>query len=223
MSIDLSQIERALIQPLETTFRSFQEVLPGLAIGILVLIIGYFISSFLGFVVRKILYKINLDKRLRKEDLDDSLGHISIAKLFGTISKWSIFAVFLNQAVVFFELGVVSSALRTVISWLPNIIFAFVIIVVGLIFVDFVVHKILQLRSRYMHVIASLIKFILIFVVIFTALDQLGINIQFAQTIFLLFVGAVFLTLSLVVGIGLGFAVKDEAKGFLKFLRKRFR
>ncbi len=211
------------LQPLYQLGTNLQAILPGVIWFILILIIGYFISTFLGFLLKKILYKVNIDKKLRKLDLHDSLGDTSLAKLLGTILKWYVFILFLNEAVYFLNLGILSSFINRLVDWLPSLILSITIIIIGLVFIDFIVHKILEIKNRYVQIIANVIKAILVVVIIFTAIEQLGIKTDLAQNIFIMIVGSVLITFSLALGIGLGLSLKDELKPVIKKLKRKIR
>lgn len=213
--------QAALLQPLYNFMDNVVGIIPGLSWFIVISFIGYFVSSFIAWIVRKILYKVKFDKKLRRLDLQDSLGNVSLAKLFSKILKWYIFILFLDQAVEFLSFGAVSEFINKIVNWLPSLILSITIIIIGLLLIDFIVHKLLELKNKYIEMIANVIKGILIVVVIFTAIEQLGIKTALAQNIFLMVVGAVLITFSLAFGIGLGMSLKDEIKPFIKQYRKK--
>jgi hypothetical protein len=212
-----------LLKPLYELLGKLQLIGPGLLWAAVIIIVGYFISSFIGWLVKKILYGINLDKRLRKSDLHDSLGSISIAKLTGKIIMWYVFILFLNQAISYVALGEVSRFISKIVTWLPKLIASLIIIIIGLIIIDFIVNKLLEFRNRFIEMLASLIKAILIVVVIFTAIENLGIKTDLAQNIFLMVIAAILITLSLALGIGLGLGIKDEVKPLIQKYGKKKR
>ena len=212
-----------LIAPLYELLDKMRLIAPGLLWAAAIIAVGYFVSSFTGWAVRKILYGINVDKRLRSSDLHDSLGGISIAKLTGKIIKWYIFILFLEQGVSYVSLGEISQFIGKIVSWLPNLITSLVIIILGLMLIDFIVNKLLEFKNRFIEIIAGLIKAILIVVVVFTAIENLGIKTDLAQNIFLMVIAAILVTLSLALGIGLGLGIKEEVRPLIKKYRKKRR
>ncbi|MBD3164125.1 hypothetical protein GF323_02920 [Candidatus Woesearchaeota archaeon] len=215
--------KEVFLEPLNQLYNWLLDISPGLIWFGIIVIAGYLISAFIGWIIRKLLYKVNVDKRLRKLDLHDSIGDVSIAKLAGIILKWYIFILFLDQAVDFLDFGPLSVFISRIVSWMPSLILGVAIIIAGLILIDFIVHKMLELRNRYIKVIANIIKVILIIVVIFTAIEQLGIKTDIAKNIFLMVIGAVLITFSLALGIGLGMSLKDELRPFIKNYRKKLK
>ncbi|MFC1800582.1 hypothetical protein ACFLYT_00855 [Nanoarchaeota archaeon] len=215
--------KNGILDPIAELGQYFIYALPGIIVAVLILIVGYFISLFLGFMVRKVLYRFNLDKRLRKADLSDSIGNISLAKLFSVITRWGVFVLFLNQAASYLQLGVISDFIRRIVEWLPKFIAGLMIIILGLIFVDFIVHTILELKNKYLRLFVDLIKVTLIMIVVFTGLEQLGIELTIAKYVFLMILGAVLIAFALAVGIGMGLGLKSEARSLLKVLKKRIK
>ena len=213
----------AILQPIYTVISKVRDFLPGFMWFIVIVGTGYLVAAFVGFITRKILYKIKVDKRLRSLDLHDSLGDISIAKILSIIAKWYVFILFLDSGVDFLSLGGLSRFVNNIVDWLPAFILSLAIIIAGLILIDFIVHKMLELKNKYILLIANIIKAILIIVMIFTAIEQLGIKTDLAQNIFLMVVASILITFSLAFGIGLGLGLKEEVKPLIRKYKRKLR
>lgn len=210
-----------LMNPLVGLWNSFVEFLPGLFWAIIWAVIGWFIALFLGKLLEKLLIKLKLDKNVKKAGLTDKLGHLELSHLCGQILKWYVFVVFLGDAVALLKLGTFSALLKSFIFWLPNMILALVIIILGLLLADFVALKLEKTKLKSVRIVAVLIKVTIMFFVVIMAFKQLGLYVTIAETTFLIILSGVSLALALAVGIGFGFALKDEAKGILKDLKKK--
>ncbi|MBI2663963.1 hypothetical protein HYX10_01325 [Candidatus Woesearchaeota archaeon] len=190
--------------------------LPNLIKGSLIIIIGYFAAQIIGFIVKKALYRLNLDKRLRRADLQDSFGHVSLAKLFGTLAKWFVFFVFFAKGISFLEIGFIRILSQQLAKWTFLITINVILIVLGFVFIDFVLYKIWEIRTRYDNAVKLLARVMLVFIIIFTTLDQQGINLSFLKNIFLMVFAGLLLSISLAVGIGMGMALSKNF-GKMKF------
>ena len=221
--MDSYNISKLLLSPVETTVSALPSIGEKAAIICIIAIGGYLLSALVGWIIKKILYRVNLDKRLRKLDLHDSIGDISIAKLTGIIITWWLFAFFLDWAASFLPPSAFAIFLSRMIGWMPSLILGIAIIISGLILIDFIIHRLLELKNRYITILSNIIKVVLIVVVVFTAIDQLGIKTDIAQNIFLMIIGSVLITFSLAFGIGLGLGLKDELKPFIKKYRKKIK
>ena len=210
-----------LLEPISDLFLILQGIAPGFLKFLVVIIIGYFMGMFVGWIARRLLVTIKIDKKLRTLDLHDSMGNVSLAKIFGLIAKWYIFTLFLSHGAQYLELGYISNYVYGFAAWLPNLFVSVIVIIIGLILIDFVINKMLGLKSRYIQWVANLLKGILIVVVLFTAIEQLGVKTELAQNIFLLVLATIMFTFSLVLGIGLGIGLKDEFKPMIKKYKKK--
>ena len=198
----------------------FVQYLPSLIKGSLIIIIGYFVAQLFGFVVKKAFYKINLDKKLRKSDLDDSFGKVSLAKLFGTLTKWFIFFVFFAEGISFLEIGFLKILSQELAKWTFIITINIILIVLGFVFIDFVLYKLWEIRTKYDTTIQVSARLLLVLVIVFTTLDQQGINLSFLKNVLLLIFAAVLLSASLAIGIGLGTGLSRNVDGLFKLLKK---
>ncbi len=216
----LDIVSEEVLTKVKETYSATKAIVPRLSIALGVLIVGYFISLFLGFVTRKIVARFNLDRRLRRVDLNDTLGRVSMAKFFGIWVKWVVFFLFLVLSLTVISAGGVAFV-DPMIVWIPKLVFGISIVVFGLLLIDFITYKILDIEWKYTGAVVKFTKFFLIIVVVFTALEQIGIGFTFLKQFFLMIFGAVMLCLSLVIGIGLGFGLKDETKRILKRIRKK--
>jgi len=217
------EVYRVVQDLLSSYSTGFVEYLPNLAKGSLIIIIGYFLAQVVGFVVKKGLYKLNLDKKLRKADLEDSFGKVSLAKLFGTLAKWFVFFVFFAEGISFLEIGFIKILSQELAKWTFVITINIILIVLGFVFIDFVLYKIWEIRTKYDSAIQISARILLVLIIVFTTLDQQGINLSFLKNIFLLVFAAVLLSASLAVGIGVGTGLSRNMDSAFKFLKKRRR
>ena len=211
----------SMVNPLVEMWNGLIDLLPGLFWGIVLVIIGWFVASILGKVVEKILVKVKLDQKIKKAGLTDAIGHIELSHLAGVMLKWYIFIVFLGDAIALLKLGTMTILLGSFLFWLPNVIVALIIIILGLLLADFVTAKLEKTKVKSVRYVSVLVKVVILFFVVIMAFKQLGLYVTMAETTFLILLSGVSLALALVVGIGFGLAMRDEAKGIIKGLRKK--
>lgn len=214
----------AVLDPLYTLWLSFKTILPGLIAAIIVLIIGYFIALIIGHVVKLILEKIGLDAKLRKAKLVKNIGHTHWPNVFGEITKWYIFIIFLQVAVDLLALGTLTSLLDRFVRWLPNVIAAILIFLVGLVVAQFVEIKVSEhTQMRGMKMAGSLLKTVVLILVVVLGLKQIGVEVSLIENLILIIIAALAIGLALALGIGLGLGLKgDAARWLVDFKRKNF-
>lgn len=213
-------VRQRLLSSLSVLGNSFIDVLPGIISAGIVILIGYVFALIAGIAVRNVLYRINLDKRFRRGDLEDSLGQVSLSKLFGNIATWYVFIIFLSRAVDLLEFGILSIFLRSVVMWLPNLIAAIIMMLSGVIAADYAAERVSDIKTRHIGIVANVARWSIITVVGLIALEQIGVNVSLAKDLLLLLFGAVILAFALAIGIGFGLAIKEEARGIIRDLRK---
>ena len=216
-----NEVYRVVQELLQSYSDGFVEYLPNLTKGFLIIIIGYFIAQLVGWIVKRSLYKLNLDKQLRKADLEDSFGKVSFAKLFGTLAKWFVFFVFFAEGISFFEIGFLKILSQQLATWTFVITINIILIVIGFVFIDFVLYKVWEIRSKYDHSVQLVARILLVAIIIFTTLDQQGINFSFLKNMFFLVFAALRLSVSLAVGIGLGIGLSKNFTSVKLFNKKK--
>jgi len=206
-----------LLTPLTQIGTSFVDVLPGVLAAIVILVVGYFIAQFLGWAVEKILDKLKVGKYLiQKTSLRKIIGNFQISRFFRVLTKWYVFILFFAPAAVQVKLPAVSAFLLQIAQWVPNLIKAIIVFLIGIVIADYVAHQVIGINAKGSKIVAWSSKTLIIIVAVLIALDQLGINVGFAQNSFLIILGGIMLALA----IGFGLAIKDEARKAIQDFRK---
>ena len=214
----LQETGQALVNPLINLWNSFVDALPGIIGAIIVLILGYIVGAVIGAIVTKVLEKARLDQLIyEKTSLKQVAGQVKISDGLGILAKWYIFILFLSPAATLLNLPALSGIISEVAIWLPNLIAAVLIGLIGLIIADYVHGIIKRTSAKSAILLAGVTKIIIIIFVAMIALKQLGINLTLAENSLLIIVAGVMLALA----IGFGLALKDQAKPIIKDLLKR--
>ncbi len=212
----------ALINPIVNTWWALVRALPGIIVAIILLIIGYVISVVLGHAVRMVLEKLGVDRQLQKQKLTKAIGHTNISTILGEITKWSIFVVyFLPEIAGQLNLGVLSSLLVRFSGWVPNVIAAVLVLLVGVMFAHYVKMKVEEHSKMKGSLLAArIVKGAILVLVAIIALSQLGIEVGLLSNIVLVIFGALAVGLALALGIGLGLGFKKEGENIINEIKK---
>ena len=65
------------------------------------------------------------------------------------------------------------------------------------------------------------IRIVIVFFIAVIALNQIGLDLALAENTFLILFGAISLALAIAIGLAFGFAFRDEAKLWLKKVKKK--
>lgn len=222
MAINIfSETTTAILSPLQIIWLKTAEVVPNLIGAILVLIIGCFVAAILGHALRVILEKTKIDTAIRKAKLTKAVGHTHIPNLMGELLKWYIIIIFLQASISLVNLGTLSSLLDSFVRWLPQLLIAVIIMLLGLAAAHYTEITIMEhTRLRGMILTAKVLKWVITILVALVALKQIGIDVGILENTLLLIIGAFALGIALALGIGLGLGMKKQSEGFINELKK---
>ena len=115
--------------------------LPQFIAAIVVFLVGWLIAELLGKLAYHIVKILHLDNALSKvgfrQAWEKSGFKLDTPMLFYELVKWFFVVVFLMAATNILGLGQVSEFLRTVVFYLPNVIVAAVILLIGILVAKF--------------------------------------------------------------------------------------
>lgn len=207
---ELVEMGSATINPIAHIWQNLVYYLPGLIGALIVGIIGYLIGLLFGNITEKLLIKWGLDKWVDKNDYSHVLLNIKLSKLSGQLVKWGIFIAFLAPAANLIKLTTLATILTQFALWLPGLIFAIILTAIGLILSKLVAKNIhVSKNNKISKVVAEIIQTIIIILILDVALRQIGVQIQFVETIILIIIGAVLLAIAIAIGIGLSGSIKQ--------------
>ena len=198
--------------------------LPKFIIALIIFIIGWIVGTILGKVVAQFIRAIKLDGMLKSvgtEGVMQKAGfNLDSGAFFGTLVKWFFVVVFLVAAVDVLGLVQVNLFLQDVVlSFLPRVIVAAVILVVGAI-VAHAIEKLVVGSAKAVdapssQLMGGVAKWAIWIFAILAALSQLGIAGDFAR---MLFMGLVAM-LALAGGLSFGLGGRDAASRYIERLR----
>lgn len=185
--------------------------IPNLVVAIIIVLIGWAIASLLGKAVKKFFDAVKFDEALAKAGIEAVVKkaglNLNSGAFLGGIVKIFIIVVFLIASFDVLGLNQVTAFLQQiVIGYVPQLIIAVLILLVGAIVGD-VLQKIVLASTRTAGItsaelLGKIAKWAIWVFAILVALSQMGIAGAFIQTLFTGFVVAVSLALGLSFGLG---------------------
>jgi small-conductance mechanosensitive channel len=183
-------------------------ILPDLIGALVIIIVGLIVAPIFGGIVKKLIDVIQIDKLAEKTGLLDALrGYFkkpSISVFFGKIVKWFFLIAFLMAAAEVLNWSQVTEFLNKVILYIPNVLIAAVILVIGLLAGKFAeevtVRSIKGSNAPVNHpeALGKVSKYALVIFAVLAAFLQLGIAPSLIE---ILFAGVV-LAMALAFGLG---------------------
>ncbi len=180
-----------------------------LIIFLVIILIGWFISSILAKVVVAVLRKVKINElaeRLGVGGFVRGTGERDMAQLIGDILKWIIRVVVLVVAFAALGIPAFSVVLSQLLLWLPNLAVAIVVLIVGGLAAkglgDLVRGATAEAGFQNPDVIANVARGAVWAFAIIIAVNQVGIASTLVNTLFMGFVAALALAAGLSFGIG---------------------
>ena len=144
---------------------------------------------------------------------------LDVANWIGLLVKWFLIFVFLLAATEILGLRYISEFLRSVVNYIPNIIVAAVILVIGAWLAGFlqklVMASISASKIRSAAFVGTITKWSVLLFTLFTAVMQLGIA-PLIQTI----VTGLIAMLAIAGGLAFGLGGRDQATKFLEKIKE---
>jgi len=215
----------------EVTVNSFQSIwggfisfLPSLLGALVIFFIGWAIAVGLQKLFTQILRAMRIDPALEKLGMGQFFEQAGIKMDFagwiGTFIKWFLVLVFLLAATDILNLSEVSVFLRSILSYIPSVIIAVVILAVAF-WLASVLRKLVQASVSASNIkaaalLGTITYWALLIFGVFAALIQLGIAFALLQTL----ITGLIAMLAIAGGLAFGLGGKDAAASFINRLRK---
>ncbi|MDH3313791.1 MAG: mechanosensitive ion channel [Nitrosopumilus sp.] len=192
------------------------ESAPKIIAAVILLIIGLIAGKVIGKVVEKSASKL-LQKVTRNNENDDIVTQTTSSrdssKLIAASVRWFVYLFFIIAAINALEFEQLSTALTDLWLWVPNLLAFILIVVVGLIIVNFIGKWLDQELikkefggSKYVIIGVKTVIYAIIFAV---ALTQLGIGDTIIPILVSAFAWSIAIGVGAAIAIGLGFTLKD--------------
>ena len=132
----------SLVQPLQALYVKVAEFAPNMLAALLMLIVGYIFAKLAAFLFGNLIKKVGANKLSEKVGISSALEKAGVKKdfsgLIGAVIFWMIMLTFVVSACDTLGLERVSSTVDDFILYLPKVIAAAVVLLIGLFVSNFV-------------------------------------------------------------------------------------
>jgi small-conductance mechanosensitive channel len=220
----LSSIGRAILDALEILWDKLIAYLPNLIAAIVILIIGILIAKAIEKLIQKIVEALKIDELIKKinivQKIEESGTKVVFSQIFAWLVKWFVYVALLIAVSEILQLGQFTTFLKDIALYLPNVIIAVLILVVGLVlgsFIEDLLVKILRgTKAKLASLIARIAKWSIVIFTVLAALIQLKVAPMLIQTLFTTIAMAIALGSALAFGLG----GKDAAKDMIDKIKR---
>ena len=209
LAVQWTILQLDISESLNQALTAIVSFIPRLIGALIILAVGWFVGAAAGRAVRALVDRSEVDRAVLQTPLGRILGGTerAVAKAFGTITKWFIFAIAILAATDVLAIALLSEWVSRALTYLPAFIAGLLIIVLGFIIADFVGDAITRTQAAtetaYTQWFATATRFFLYFTVIVIGLDTMGVDVQ----ILFVFARALAWGLAAAIAIGIGLAL----------------
>lgn len=199
--------------------------LPSIIGALVVLLIGLIVATGLGKLVEKVLAMLRLDSGLAALGLEPYFKRAGLelrgAHFCGKVVQWFLVIVFALAASDILRLYALTTFLRDVLAYVPNVVLAVLILVAALALANvlrrLVTASVMSARLHAGNFLGLLVWWVVVIFGIFGALEQLRVAPGLVQTI----VTGIIAMLALAGGLAFGLGGRDYAAHLIKRLQER--
>ena len=210
MPTQITEWSSALMTSLAAAMALFFSAIPKVLGFLVILIAGWFIASLIDRGVAAILRAIRFNELAGRAGLGDFIEKMGMntdpAGVIGLVVKWFVRLIALVVAFDALGLPAVSDVLQQFLMWLPNVVVALVVLVIGGLAARALSNLVRGAASEgglgNADFLAKLSSVLVWAFAIVVAVNQIGIATTLVNTLFMAFVGAIALGIGLAFGLG---------------------
>jgi hypothetical protein len=193
---------------LQQSFSLLWDFLPSMVGAGVVLLAGYILAKLVQRAVSRLLRRLGLNDMLRRAGVqgavDSAAAHFNPSRILAHLAFWVVMFVVMVFGASLLGVESLTPVMQELVGYVPSVIAAIVIIILGIVLGDFVGGLILA-STHSLHggpTLARVGKAGVVVLAVFMALQELGVATNIVTTAFAILFGAVALAASLSFGLG---------------------
>ena len=203
------QVQQALNQSTLRVLSEFANLVPGVLALIIAVMFSVLVAGVFYFVLRRILAGLQFDDRLARwglRSIADWSPSRSPALLAARVVFWGIVLVGFLIGIAAFDSALTSQLVFELFAYLPNVIAAALVLLVGTILARFLGRSVLigavNMNLQYARLISTGVKWMIIVLAVAMALEHLAIGGSIVHIAFGILFGGIVFALALAIGLG---------------------
>jgi len=206
----ISTVSKTFVQPLQALYIKVAEFAPNMLAAILMLVVGYIFAKIAAFLLSNLLKRVGMNKLSEKVGISEALENSGVKKdfstLLGAVVFWMIMLTFVVSASDSLGLDRVSSTIDDFILYLPKVVAAAVVLLIGLFVSNFVRNGIKAgtsgMNAQYGNVLSRAAYGLLVVISIVLSISQLDIDVTLLNRIIQIALLSVAVSVMLSMGLG---------------------
>jgi hypothetical protein len=193
--------------------KAYEQVIaiaPNIVCMVVVVVIGYVVARFVAKAITTLAERVGLQNAADQSGLADSMHHMGLQRnvpaIIGTIVFWLLMCVFLMAGFNILGLSAVTDAMQEIVHYIPKLLVATVLVVVGLLVATFLRGVVATSADRvgltYAEHLANGCYYVFALLTFIAAFKQLGVQFDLLENLILIAFGAVAVGFGLAFGLG---------------------
>ncbi len=215
-------LKDTLLEILEGLVGFITELVPRLVTGLVVLVIGIIVAKIIERILRTTFFRLKVDSLLDKIGITRTARSLgvrgSLSESTARMIYWLLVILFVRGAANSVGLAIVSDAIGSFFAYLPNLIAAFLVVMLGNVVAQFAGGTVRQSAADsgvdYAPALGRAVTAGILFIVTIMAISQLGIDTEMIRTVVVIGLAGGALGLALTFGIGSRDITKNLMAGF---------
>jgi Conserved TM helix/Mechanosensitive ion channel len=217
---------QSFIEPIINSLNQFATTLaqaaPKIVAALILLGIGLLVGRVIGWVVRKVAEKMNLDRHWSRTGIGESVSRAgwNLTRIISVAARWFVYLFFISAAVNVLEFAQLSEAINSVWLWIPNVAAFIIILVIGSLIADFVgrwMQRELPARGvvggKAIGLVATGILYAIVLVV---ATTQLQIGEAILNSVISALIWGMAAAIAIGVGVGLAYGLREAFPAMIR-------
>jgi hypothetical protein len=217
---------QAIVEPITSALNQFATTIaqaaPKIIAALILLGIGLLVGRVIGWVVKKVAEKMNLDRYWNRTGIGESISRAgwNLTRIISVAARWFVYLFFISAAVNVLEFAQLSQAINDVWLWIPNVVAFIIILVIGAIIADFVGRWMQrELPARGVvggKAIALVATGILYAIVLVVATTQLKIGEAVLNSVISALIWGMAAAIAIGVGVGLAYGLREAFPAMIR-------
>ncbi|MSR03141.1 MAG: hypothetical protein EXR94_10465 [Gemmatimonadetes bacterium] len=197
-----------IVERLRAGFDQLAAVVPAFFGSLLILVAGYFIAKMVERWTDSLLKRLNFNKMAEAGGISEAVGRtgtrLDPIHAVGNLLFWLMMLVVILLASAALGLSSINQMFGTMLSYIPTLFAAVIIVILGMILGEFVRAIVLASAGGVEGVptLAKLAKAAVVLIAVFMAMQQMGVAAEIVTAAFTLILGAIALGAGLAFGLG---------------------
>lgn len=187
---------------------------------VIIFVVGWLVAKVVKQIVVKLLQSTKVDQWVDEQNLTAAIGGREVSQIVGSIVKWWIVVIVLQQSLAVLQLDVLGGFLGALASWILAALVALVMLIIGLLLARYARNAVQATDHKYKRTAGIVLEIVIIYLAVVLALRTVKVDVTILEDAFRIAFAAFALVIAIIVGVSFGLAFKEDAQKIVTEIRK---